>query len=68
MLREVYQVSHTARKEPKYGVFPAPYFPIFSPNTGKYGPEKNPYFGTFYTMSFVCLARSKTALIKLNNI
>ena len=25
----------------KYGVFSGPYFPVFSPNTGKYGPEKN---------------------------
>ena len=31
----------------KYGVFPGPYFPVFNPNTGKYGPEKNPYLDTF---------------------
>ena len=31
----------------KYGVFPGPFFPVFSPNTGKYGPEKTPYLGTF---------------------
>ena len=31
----------------KYGVFSGPYFPVFSPNTGKYGPEKTPYLDTF---------------------
>ena len=30
-------------KVSKYGVF-SPYFSIFSPNVGKYGPEKTPYF------------------------
>ena len=34
----------------KYGVFPDPYFPIFSPNTGKYGPEKTPYLDTFHAL------------------
>ena len=24
----------------RYGVFSSPYFPVFSPNAGKYGPEK----------------------------
>ena len=27
--------------------FFGPYFLVFSPNTGKYGPEKTPYFGHF---------------------
>ena len=27
-------------------VFSVPYFPVFSPNTGKYGPEKTPYLDT----------------------
>ena len=31
----------TARKVSKYRVFSGPYFPVFSSNTGKYGPEKN---------------------------
>ena len=30
----------------KYEVFSGPYFP----NTGKYGPEKTPYLGTFYAV------------------
>ena len=31
----------------KYGVFSSPYFPVF---TGKYGPEKTPYFDTFHPL------------------
>ena len=47
----------------KYGVFSGPYFlvfglnteiysiiSIFSPNTGKYGPEKTPYLDTFHAV------------------
>ena len=50
----------TVWKVSKYGVFPGPYFPafglntestpylsVFSPNVGKYGPEKTPYLDTF---------------------
>ena len=45
----------TAWKVSKYGVFSGPYFPVFSPNTGKYGPEKTSYLDTFdavYTIRF----------------
>ena len=35
----------------KYGVISGPYFPVFSPNTGKYGPEITPYLGTFHAVS-----------------
>ena len=31
----------------KYGVFSGPYFSVFSPNTGEYGPEKNSVLGHF---------------------
>ena len=31
----------------KYEVFSGPYFSVFSPNTGKYGPEKTPYLDTY---------------------
>ena len=31
----------------KYGVIFGLYFPVFTPNTGKYGPEIAPYLGTF---------------------
>ena len=34
----------------KYGVFSGRYFPVFSPNTGKYGPEKNPYLDIFHAV------------------
>ena len=35
----------------KYGVFSGPYFPVFSPNKGKYGPEKILYLDTFHTVT-----------------
>ena len=45
---------------PKYGVFSGPYFSpfelnterygVFSPNAGKYGPEKIPYLDTFHAV------------------
>ena len=34
----------------KYGVISGPYFPVFSPNTGKYVPEITPYLDTFYAV------------------
>ena len=36
----------------KYRVFSGPYFPVFSPNTGKYGPEKTPYLDTFHAKNW----------------
>ena len=46
---------HTAWKVSKYGIISGPYFSVFglntdsvfSPNTGKYGPEITPYLDTF---------------------
>ena len=47
----------------KYGVFSDPYFPafglstkkycvsVFSPNAGKYGPEKTPHLDTFHAVT-----------------
>ena len=35
----------------EYGVISDPYFPIFSPNTEKYGPEITPYLDTFHAVS-----------------
>ena len=32
--------------------FSGPCFPIFSPNTGKYGPEKTPYLDIFHAVHF----------------
>ena len=34
----------------KYGVISV--FPVFGPNTGKYGPEKTPYLVTFHAVNF----------------
>ena len=44
----------------KYEIFSGPYFPafglnteryeVFSPNAGKYRPEKTPYLDTFHTV------------------
>ena len=42
----------------KYGVFPGPYFPVFSPNTWKYGPEKTSYLDTFHAVSSLLLKGS----------
>ena len=33
--------------------FAGPYFPVFSTNTGKYGPEKTPYLDTFNSTYFL---------------
>ena len=43
--------SVTAGKVSKYGVFSGRHFLVFSPNTGNYGPEKNPYLDTFHAVS-----------------
>ena len=36
----------TGWKISKYGVISGPYFPVFSPNLGKFGAEKPPYLDT----------------------
>ena len=40
-----------AQKVSKYDTFFGPYFSVFSPNTGKCGPQKAPYLDSFYAMS-----------------
>ena len=47
----------------KYGVFSGPYFPEFSPNTGKYGPEKAPYLDTFHAVDYF-ISKNLTLLKK----
>ena len=37
----------------RYGVFSGLYFPVFSPTTGKYGPEKASYLDTFHAVSII---------------
>ena len=34
----------------KYGLISAPYFPVFNPNTGKYGPEITPHLDNFHAV------------------
>ena len=34
----------------KYGVISGPYFPVFSPNIGKYRPDMTPYLDTFHAV------------------
>ena len=34
----------------KYGAFSGSHFSAFGMNTGKYGPEKTPYLGTFHAV------------------
>ena len=49
----------------KYGVISGPYFPVFSPNTGKYGPEITPYLDTFHTVKKVQLWPSDSVTLFL---
>ena len=43
----------------KYGVISGPYFPIFSPNIGKYGPETTPCLDTFYAVNWDGISYTK---------
>ena len=43
----------TAWKVSKYVVISGPYFPVFSPNTGKYAPEINTCLDTFHAVKLV---------------
>ena len=50
----------TRFKVSKYRVSSVPCFPVFGPNTGKYGPQKTPYLDTFHAvidlfMSNICI-------------
>ena len=42
----------TAWKVSKYLVISGSYFPVFSPNTGKYGPEITPYLDSFHAVIY----------------
>ena len=44
------RVIRTVWKVSKYGVFSGAYFPVFSPNTGKYRIKKTPYLDTFHAV------------------
>ena len=49
-LLETFFKVFTKWKMSKYGVISGLYFPIFSPNTGKYGPEIIRYLDTFHVV------------------
>ena len=51
----------TAWKLSRYGVFSGPCFPVFSPNTGKFGPEKTPYLDTFHAV-YVTIVRKRKSI------
>ena len=38
-------------KCPNMDFFSGPYFPVFSQNMGKFGPEKTPYLDNFHVVS-----------------
>ena len=41
---------YTAWKVSKYGFLSGPYFPVFSSNAAKYGPEKTPHLDIFQAL------------------
>ena len=47
----------TAWKVSKYGIIRGPYFPVFSPNTRKYGPEITPIWSFFTQWFFLTLLK-----------
>ena len=57
-------MATTAWKVSKYGDISGPYFPVFSPNTGKYGPEITPYLDTFHAVIGETITTFKHDLIK----
>ena len=42
-------VKSLREMSPNTDIFSGPYFPLFSPNAGKCGPEKTSYLDTFHT-------------------
>ena len=48
-ISEIFKAS-TAWKVSKYGVISGPYFPVFGPNTGKYGPEITLHLDIFHAV------------------
>ena len=56
-------ITYTAWKVSKYEVISGPYFPVFSPYTGKYGPEITPNTDSFYAISFFSTFDSTPRLV-----
>ena len=52
LINEIFNVLkyNTAWKLFKYGVSSGSSFPVFSPNTEEYGPEKTPYLDIFHAV------------------
>ena len=48
----IIDITLTAWKVSKHGVTSGPYFSVFGPNTGKYGPEITPYLDTFHAVYY----------------
>ena len=40
---------------------------VFSPNAGKYGPEKTPYLDTFYTLNLLQIAEISNRFLMDSN-
>ena len=49
----------------KYGVISGPYFPVFSPNTGKGGPEITLYLDTFNAVLGIVIILSLTKIAEV---
>ena len=49
----------TAWKVSEDGVSPGPYFPVFSPNTRKYGPERTASLDTFHAVNVLVILKTK---------
>ena len=52
----------------KYRVISGPYCPVFSLNTGKYGPEINPYLDTFCAVLVVVFISLKHLSFHIYNL
>ena len=52
----------------KYGVISSPYFTVFSPNTGKYRPEINPYLDTFHAVRVEAKKADEKEVLMSNGI
>ena len=52
-ITSIYYKIITAWKVSKYGVISGPYFPVFSTNTEKYGPEIAKYLDTFHAVHII---------------
>ena len=51
----------------KCGVFSGPHFPVFSPNTGKYGPEITPYLDIFHAVFAVDIINKFQTFLSLKS-